>query len=159
MSNQTINVAPVFVHASVRARIAYGALLQEIHARLAEVASQHTRQQLDDFYFVDELSFSYIKNVISFNEATLQAARIQAEFNQLPEWRNVGTEVYMLKLDIDGLASRLMCPTSVRETLAQRQAVEQRVATEAAERAARQARKPVVTYKKQRKVSSAAIAA
>jgi hypothetical protein len=128
----------------MKVRTSYGALLQEIHTRLAEVASQHTREELEQYFFTDALSGFAIKDVVSFHEAQLQANRIQADFDQFPDWQNVGTEVYLLKLDIDGLARHLMCPTAVRDIQSARQAAE--------ERAARPARKPVVQYKKPRRV-------
>jgi len=125
-------------------RNSYGVLLKEIHARLAEVASQHTRRQLDSFDFVQERA-PFVPVVVSYHDANRDARRLQAEFDLHAEWQ--GLDTYVLKLDIDSLASVLKCPTAVRnQAFAQQQH-------------AAPARKPAVHYKKQRKVVPAALAA
>lgn len=121
---------------------AYGVLLQEIHARLAEVASQHTRRQLDSFQFVTQVGI-FKPFVLSFHDAQRSARHCQAEFERLGDWRTClfSSELYVLKLDIDSLARYLECPSKMAEIA--------RAKEQAA--AAAPSRKPVVRYKSQKR--------
>jgi len=128
----------------------YGVLLQEIHARLAEVASQHTRRQLDSFQFVTQQA-GFKPFVLSFHDAQRSARQCQAEFERLGDWRTClfSSELYVLKLDIDGLARFLECPSKMAEIArAQEQAA-----------ASPSSRKPFVRYKSQKRFIPAVAAA